>query len=99
MRETGRRLDGGWFLLSARPRGDALPARIGIVASRAVGNAVARNSVKRDFREIFRRNQHAVPAGLDLVVVARRAAVGAEQGALEMRFLKLVDKLAGDAVA
>lgn len=96
MRETGQRQDGGWFLLSARSRDDDKPARIGIVASRAVGNAVARNLIKRHFREIFRRNQHAIPVGLDLVVVARRSANGTEQALLEKRFLKLLGKLAGD---
>lgn len=97
MRETGRRQDGGWFLLSARMRGDNLPARIGIVASRAVGNAVVRNRLKRHFREIFRLNQHAIPSGLDLVVVVRRAAVATDQASLEKRFLKLVGKLGENA--
>lgn len=93
MRESGQRQDGGWFLLSARQRGDAKPARIGIVVSGVVGNAVARNLIKRHFREIFRRNQHAIPDGFDLVAVARRAANGIDQASLEKRFLKLVGKL------
>ena len=97
VRETRIRHDGGWFLLTARNRGDGLPARIGIVASRAVGNAVARNLIKRHFREIFRRNQHAIPRGLDLVVIARRSATEADQASLEKRFLKLVGKLGDDA--
>lgn len=99
VRETGRRLDGSWFLLTVRSRGDSLPARIGVVVSRAVGNAVARNRVKRLFREIFRRNQHEIPAGLDLVMVARRSAHGVDQTSLEKRFLKLLGKLGEDAVA
>lgn len=98
-RETGQRLDGSWFLLTVRTRGDALPARIGVVVSRAVGNAVARNRVKRHFREIFRRNQHRIPAGLDLVMVARRSAHGVDQESLEKRFLKLIGKLGENATA
>jgi ribonuclease P protein component len=55
--------------------------------------------VKRLFREIFRRNQHAIPAGLDLVMVARRSAHGVDQASLEKIFLKLVEKLREDAPA
>jgi ribonuclease P protein component len=47
--------------------------RLGVIASRKVGNAVARNRVKRRIREWFRG--HALElAPLDLVVIARREA-------------------------
>lgn len=93
MRDIGLRQEGGWFLLSARQRGDTKPARLGIVVSRFVGNAVTRNLIKRHFREIFRRNQHAIADGFDLIVVARAAATKTDQVGLEKRFLKLIGKL------
>lgn len=52
-------------------RDDAEAARLGVVASRKVGPAVARNRAKRLVREAFRLHQDAFPAGLDVVVVVR----------------------------
>jgi ribonuclease P protein component len=92
-REAGRRLDGGWFLLWERSRGDNGPARLGVAASRAVGDAVERNRCKRLLREMFRRHQHAIPPGRDLVVSARPAMRGVPLALLETRFLKLLRKL------
>ena len=51
--------------------------RLGITASRKVGNAVVRNRIKRATREWFRTGRERIvlePGGLDLVVIARRAA-------------------------
>ncbi len=61
--------------LEAAPHaGDVvLPSRLGLIASRKTGNAVARNRGKRLVREWFRRTcqQHS---GYDVVVVLRRGA-------------------------
>jgi ribonuclease P protein component len=45
--------------------------RLGISASRKLGNAPARNRWKRLLREAFRLRRNELPAGLDLVVVPR----------------------------
>jgi len=47
--------------------------RLGITASRRVGNAVERNRAKRVVREAFRRLRQELPAGLELVVIVRQA--------------------------
>ena len=56
VRELGRRIDCGAFMLtwSVRPpEGPAGPARVGVVASRAaVGDAVHRNRAKRRLRMV-----------------------------------------------
>ncbi len=50
-------------------------SRIGLSVSRRIGCAVVRNRWKRLIREAFRRHQHEMPSGLDLVVRPRRGAV------------------------
>ncbi|WP_079122916.1 ribonuclease P protein component [Streptomyces abyssalis] len=54
--------------------GEAPPARAGFVVSKAVGNAVVRNRVKRRLRHLVRERLAALPPG-SLVVV--RALPGA----------------------
>jgi ribonuclease P protein component len=45
-------------------------ARAGFVVSRAVGNAVARNRVRRRLRHLVRARLAGLPAGADIVVRA-----------------------------
>lgn len=58
------------FLLAART--ETGPTRLGVTASRKVGDAVVRNRAKRLVRAAFRLHPELVPAGVDLVVVVRR---------------------------
>jgi ribonuclease P protein component len=96
-REHGRRTDCGAFLFvwHARSAPDSPSlARVGVVASRAsVGNAVHRNRAKRRLREIFRRHQHAVPPGFDLILTARPALLRLPLADVEQRFLAACRKL------
>jgi ribonuclease P protein component len=55
----------------------AARARFGITVTRKVGNAVARNRIKRVVRESCRRVGDLFPGGVDVVVVARASAVDA----------------------
>jgi len=50
--------------------------RLGLTVSRKVGNAVVRNRVKRRIREWFRRERDCFGGAWDVVVIARREAVG-----------------------
>jgi ribonuclease P protein component len=95
-RESGRRFDAGWFLLWARKRDDDRPARLGVAASRAVGGAVVRNRCKRVLRELFRRHQHEIPPGTDLVISARRSLPGIGTEDLDKRFLKTLRRIVGE---
>ncbi len=66
-------------------RGDDDPCRLGIVASKRVGNAVARNRGKRRVREWFRHHD-ALPTGADVVVILRK-------GSPDLPYAQLCDEL------
>ncbi len=73
---------------------NALPhPRVGLSVSRKVGNAVVRNRWKRLLREAFRLHRHALPAGLDFILIPRS---GQTEPTLEVIVASLT-KLAGDA--
>ena len=49
--------------------------RLGIIASKKVGNAVARNRVKRSIRETFRQIKHRMTPAVDIVVISGKEMV------------------------
>ena len=62
-------------------------ARLGIVASRKLGDAVRRNRAKRLIREIFRLSPPLpVRQGVDVVVIPRRELFDAAYSSLESDF-------------
>ncbi len=67
---TGRSWTYPLFVLWAAPN-TLNRTRVGLTASRKVGNAVARNRARRLLREAARLCYGHIPAGWDLVLVAR----------------------------
>jgi len=96
VRQHGRRRDCGAFLLHLwiSPEGETAPLRrLGVVASKRVGNAVARNRAKRLLRETFRLHQEALPIQCDVVLTARRVILETELSTCERRFCAAVHQL------
>ena len=63
--------------------------RIGISASKKVGNSVVRHRFVRLVRESFRLHEDMLQEGRDIVVVARAAAKGKNFDKIESAFLHL----------
>ena len=79
---AGRSWAHAWFVLWALPN-DLDYVRVGITASRKVGNAVARNRARRLLREATRHLYPHIATGWDLVLVARSALVTAKEPQVE----------------
>lgn len=78
VQETGKKFHGRHFLAVIAPGEstnghEAGTGRVGITVTKKIGNAVTRNRIKRLVREYARRNDW-VPAGMDMVVIAKRSA-------------------------
>lgn len=61
---------------------EAVPARVGLVVSKAVGSAAARNTVKRRLRHLMREKMSLLPEGSMLVIRALPAAAGSDSAVL-----------------
>lgn len=70
----GRSVANRYLVLYAFPRGGEEPPRVGLSVSRKVGGAVERNQLKRLLREACSRHNGELPAGHDIVIVARPPA-------------------------
>lgn len=71
---------------------DSHAPRVGFIVSKAVGNAVVRNRVKRRLREIMRVRLEGLDPGCLFVVRALPQADEAEFAALESEIVMLMDK-------
>ena len=71
--KEGRRLDNGHFLI-IYTKGQQARSRIGITVTKKVGNAVARNRIKRLSREFFRQNRSKFKGTWDINIIAKKNA-------------------------
>jgi ribonuclease P protein component len=75
LRRTGRRYSTQWLNITLLANGLA-HNRYGLVVSKRVGNAVLRNRMRRQLREVILALREELPGGFDLVVIVRPALAG-----------------------
>lgn len=83
--QQNRKHVGRYIVLWSRSGEDA-DVRLGVVASKKVGNSVARSRAKRRMREWFRLNRYRLTAPEDVVLVARRQILKASITDLDRDF-------------
>jgi ribonuclease P protein component len=90
--DLGHRVQGRYFTMLLAPA-EAPAPRLGIVASRKLGDAVHRNRAKRVIREIFRQTP-PLPGrqGVDVVVIPRRELFDAAYSSLERDFRHTLER-------
>lgn len=63
--------------------------RLGIIASKKVGNAVKRNRAKRMIREVFRGIKNRIAPEMDIVIISGKDLVLLPFSTLERRILQV----------
>jgi len=91
IKQDGERVASGCLIANWRRLLDG-PSRLGVISSKKIGGAVARNRARRLLRESFRLHQHELAQAVDLVLVARPSIAGKPFASVERDFLTMLRK-------
>ncbi|WP_349826656.1 ribonuclease P protein component [Brevibacterium litoralis] len=90
---SGRKAGSRYLVLHHLRSNEPHAPRVGFVVSKAVGNAVVRNRVKRRLRDVFHRRLDSLEPGESFVVRVLPAAAGADHAELTRTIDRLVPKV------
>lgn len=82
------------YLVHGKIDGEATPIsgrRLGLAVSKAVGNAVVRNTVKRRFRVLARAHEERLPMQCAIVMRAKPTAAHASFQSLDAQVIRCFD--------
>lgn len=68
--------------------------RLGLTVTRKVGNAAARNRVKRVLREYFRQNRHVITGRWDINIIAKKNTRGLSTDQAFLSLQNIFDSIA-----
>ena len=87
--ETGRSRANRFLVVYVLKNGSE-SSRLGVSASKKIGNSVVRHHMTRLLRETFRLHLKEIRGGYDIVAVVRPAAVGHSFSEIEKAYLHLL---------
>ena len=96
VQSTGRKIHGKHFLAMVIVGGAECTqqlGRVGLTVTKRIGNAVTRNRIKRRARDWLRRNGW-VPAGRDVVFVAKESAATSTSTSLGEDLARMASRIA-----
>ncbi|MFU8849067.1 MAG: ribonuclease P protein component [Opitutales bacterium] len=101
VRSSAHRIHCSAFIIqcSLELEADGAFPKLGVIASRRVGNAVKRNRGKRLIREIFRRHAAYLPRACQMVVVLRAGYDRYDFAELEGQFMKACARILPKAIS
>ena len=82
----------GSLIVNWLPLAPGSHSRVGVITSRKVGGAVARNRMRRRMREMFRVHQHELHQPVDLILVARPSMADKAMAEVRRDFLAALRK-------
>lgn len=91
---SGRRVGGALCITHAVLRAPGEPARFGFIVSKAIGNAVTRNLIRRRMKTVVERRLRAGFAEADVVFRALPAITEASFAQLEREMNRALDRVA-----
>jgi ribonuclease P protein component len=92
VRRNGKSCAGRYLVLACLQDKSVPDFKFGFVTSRRVGNAVARNLVRRRLRSIVQREGEGIEQGHYMVMIARKGAAEASFDALRRDWKSLVGR-------
>lgn len=89
--KSGRRISSPFFVMYIK-KNDLGYSRLGVSVSKKVGKSVVRNKIKRQIKEIIRKNYDFINSGLDIVFSVKPAAVQLNYAQIEKEIISLLKR-------
>lgn len=89
--KSGKRVSSPFFVMYIK-KNDLGYSRLGVSVSKKVGKSVIRNKIKRQIKEIVRKNYNFINSGWDIVFSVKPAAVQLNYAQMEKEIINLLKR-------